>query len=307
MERIWSFWSKEKFKLSSFSKSFMIYFKDSCDSRFGLIEYRSKKRGSYLCSPVYSPLEIIVNAHGKKNFRGKKEMLVIYEEDDKKSISPIEFEVIEGDCTEMLFLNDNNENDYYILNPIRDKLVIRFLIGLYLTDFIDADIKHDNHISSFLLSFAEDMKHGLDAHDNKDKLRLARETYRYVLRMPTIPYRPKSEKIKTPTKAVESKTAHDICVCKSEIFVDICRLLGIPAREQAAEYYEETDIKEYARAKKEPKEIKLHSFCAFYADCWRLADPTLGGFNTTFNLRGYYREIFSAKGFDRVVVEARKL
>ncbi|MBS3150798.1 hypothetical protein J4443_00250 [Candidatus Woesearchaeota archaeon] len=285
----------------------MIHFKDSCDKKFGLIEYRSKKHGSYLYSPVYSPLELIVSARGKKNFRGKKQMLVVYEEEDKESISPIEFEVIDGDCTEIIPVKDDCENELYIINPRNDGVVVRFLIGLYLTDFNSSDIEHDNHMSGFLLSFAENIRNGIGARDEKDRLRLAREAYRYVSRMPTIPYKQKTGKVRTPTKSIESGTAHDICVCKSEIFKDLCKLLGIPAREQAAEYYSEGDIREYSKTKKESRKEQLHSFCAFYTDQWRLADPTLGGFNSTFRVKEYYREIFSAKGFDKIAVEARRL
>lgn len=286
----------------------MIHFKDSCDEKFGLIEYMSKTHGSYLCSPVYSPLELVVSARGKKNFGGKREMLVVYEDDDKESISPIEFEVIDGDCTEIIYVEDYKENDLYIINPrSNDEVVVRFLIGLYLTDFSDSDIEHDNHMSGFLLSFAENMRHGMNMHDDKDKMGLAREVYRYVRRMPIIGYRQKTEKIRTPSKSIESGTAHNICVCKSEIFKDLCRLLDIPAREQVTEYYNEQEVKEYSKTKKESRKERLHSFCAFYTDKWCLADPTLGGFNSTFRVKEYYREIFSAKGFDKIAVEARRL
>jgi len=285
----------------------MINFIDSCNKKFGLIEYRSKKHGSYLYSPVYSPLEIIVSARGKQGFRGKKEMLVVYEDEDKESISPFEFEVIRGDCAEIIPVKDDYENELYIINPRNDNVVVKFLIGLYLTDFSDSDIEHDNHMSSFLLSFAENIRNGIGARDEKDRLRLAREVYRYVSRMPTIPYKQKIGKVRTPSKSIESGTAHNICICKSEIFKDLCRLLDIPAREQITEHYNEQDVREYSKTKKESRKEQLHSFCAFYTDKWCLADPTLGGFNSTFRVKEYYREIFSAKGFDKIAVEARRL
>ena len=292
----------------------MIHFVNSCDKKFGLIEYRSRRNGSYVFSPVYSPLEIIVSAHEKQGFRGKKEMHVIYEKEDNELISPIEFEMFRGDCTEIMWTEESNRNniyqlhDTYLLNPdSKGNVVVKFLLGLQLIDYKDSDINHDNHMSGSLLSFAENLLHGTTMSDEEDKLKLAREAYHYVHRMPTSPYKPKTDKIRTPTKSIESGKAHDICVCKSEIFKDLCKLLGIPAREQITEHYAEEDIKEYSKTKREPKKNTLHSFCAFYTDQWRLADPTLGGFDRSFRIKQYYREIFSAKGFEKITVEARKL
>ena len=286
----------------------MLRFVNSCDKKFGLIEYRSRRNGSYVFSPVYSPLEIIVSAREKQGFRGRKEMLVIYEKTDKELISPIEFRMLKGDCIERILVGEDDGYDAYILTPSSNgDVVVKFLLGLRSIDFKNSDVNHDNHMSGFLLSFAENLLHGTGIADGGNKLKLAREAYSYIHRMPTTPYKPKTEKVKTPTKAIESGKAHDICVCKSEIFKDLCKLLGIPAREQIAEHYIKEEIKEYSKTKREPRKNTLHSFCAFFADQWRLADPTLGGFDKSFRFKEYYGEIFLAKGFESIVVEARKL
>ena len=140
----------------------------------------------------------------------------------------------------------------------------------------------------------------------KNKFELARRAYQYVHKLPSSRTRA-SERIKTPRKVIKSNLSQDVCSCKSELFIDLCRVMGIPAREQELNYYTDEYREKYSNSNREPRMNCLHSYCAFYNRGWHFSDPTQGGFGKSFRVRNYYMQIFTAKGFDSLSVKAERL
>ena len=86
-----------------------------------------------------------------------------------------------------------------------------------------------------------------------------------------------------PREVIERGYARK-CLCKSNLFVALCRASGIPAREQGGVYLKKY---EQRRRRKLPRE-SYHSWAVFHYKRWRLVDPTQIGFDDSFMTPNYF-------------------
>lgn len=274
---------------------------DGSARRLGLIGYKDSRLGNIVYAPIHEPLEVVLEGNCSKLSHKKREVDIILDECDRKSVSPLEFKVVKGKEIGIFVIDGNEDFDEYTLTDSNGEIKIEFIVGCHIRGYDKSDLNLDNHTSVELLSKARELAYG-----TRNKFGLAKKVFEYVYELPYVKKKA-FEGIKTPHQVIKSNLSQDVCLCNSEIFIDLCRVLGIPAREQASDYYEDEERKEYSRLTSEPRKKHLHSYCAFYNRGWHLADPTKGGFDKTFRIGNYYREIFSFRGFDSVKVTAKRL
>jgi len=122
---------------------------------------------------------------------------------------------------------------------------------------------------------------------------------------------PSSEKLvgpakpMTPAQVIKSNKARK-CVCRAELFKDLCIASGISARELSGEVYGDNLILKYQNQKRRPTHGRGHAFATFYDNGWHLADPTLGGFGSSFRALNYYEKVVAAIGMESIDAAVRK-
>lgn len=274
---------------------------DNNARRLGFIEYWSRRFGSIVYAPTHIPLRINLEGSCNNSSRKKRELEIIDNKDDQRSINPLEFKVLTGEEVRMLIIGNKPIYDDYVITDSYGEIRMEFIVGCHIQDYEPPDLALDRHMSEALLLKAEEIGHGA-----KSKFELARRAYQYIHRLP-FDKACASERIKTPRIVIKSNLSQDVCLCKSELFVDLCKVMDIPAREQGLDYYTDEQIRKYSRSDREPRKNNAHSYCAFYNRGWHLADPIWGGFGRSFRFRNYYRQIFTAKGFDSLSVKAERL
>jgi transglutaminase-like putative cysteine protease len=171
------------------------------------------------------------------------------------------------------------------------------------SEFKDKDLAKDVHIGKIVKEKAKSIvSEGNSAYEN------AQQIYDYVF---SIPFTGEkfvgkfSGKPRTPTHVVRSHRAKK-CLCKAELFKDLCIASGIPARTLHAEYFSEEDIKKYQNSERIPNKNHSHAIGAFYYNGWCLADPTLGGLDHSFRAQNYYDKIITANGIETLQVSIRE-
>ncbi len=250
-----------------------------------LIRYESKENGIRVYGPLYTSLEIRVNGCCNGNSLRRREVEIGSSKESvvKARLVDLTSGVVVGNPHRWFDLG-------YKIKPNSDgKVNGRFDFGFI--DYFDGSDLASDYFSKIVRRKADEIANGVT-----NKYELAHKIYEYVY---NIPFTGENElvKSKTPRMVILSNKARK-CICKAKLFVDICRVLGIPARSQRLEHYCDEQIERYVKSKKKSSENNDHQFAAFFYDGWRLVDPSLGGFDSDFAFKNYYEILVYARGMD---------
>ncbi|NTV23557.1 MAG: transglutaminase domain-containing protein [Nanoarchaeota archaeon] len=264
-----------------------------------LIRYESHCFGTWVFLPIYSESSFILEVTAKACGSKKKQKEIDLSLDME---TPLDLELLaNSDCDHVSGPAIDGDKGYvFSLRTSEDFYAkIRFQLSGKLQE---GDLEEDMHIGKIVRSRSSALTNeSCPSYEN------AYNIYQYVLGIPfskELPYY--MPKPNTPAQTIRSNIAKK-CVCKAELFKDLCIASGIPSRAVSAEYYSDTDISRYELQRNKPKKNHSHQLCAFYEGTWHLADPTLGGFGENFQSRNYYDRVVSARGVEsidvRVMVE----
>jgi hypothetical protein len=260
-----------------------------------LLRYESKGEGIRVYGPIYIPLEVLIEASFDTVSKRRKEMRMYVEKDAIVLPKIID---IDGEIEFIYNIYDRE----YLFKPNR-KGKIRAKINFEPTnEYSEEDLLWDNHIGDIVKRVTDNLvSHIINIKD------VAYKIYEYINRIPFTNERIRGpSKPRTPTQVIKSNRARK-CVCKAELFKDMCRVLGIPARDLSAEHYRDQDIERYAQRDKKYGFNRSHAFCAFYDNGWHLVDPTMGGFGAEFKVQNYYDRLIAVEGTYDVKVTAKEL
>jgi len=262
-----------------------------------LLRFQSKEQGIRVDGPVYIALEVMIDANYDATNHRKKELQINVDND-----AVVWPHFVDLDDRVKVEHKKHLDSQQYILTPNK-KGKIRAKVNFEPTyEFSEEDLLWDSHIGSIVKKRSYTLVSPYIAIQD-----IARKVYDYIRRIPFT-----NEKIymltkpRTPTQVITSNRARK-CVCKAELFKDMLRVFGIPARMLFGEYYDETSIPKYSSHLTRPTHMHGHAFCAFYDHGWNLADPTLGGFASEFKIPNYYDHLVTTQGTSDVKISAKEL
>ena len=259
----------------------------------------NKETGAWIFLPIYSEKNYILDIHAKAidSKRKRKEVEISVEKS-----SPLELEVLSSDGSDGFSSLDADYclNKGYVFNPYPSSdfhASIRF--SLSETHNL-GDLEEDEHIGEIV----RDKLHSL-VNNEDSPYENAHKIYDYVLKIPSTceklvgPTKPR-----TPAQVIKTNKARK-CVCRVELFKDLCIASGIPARSLGGEYYTNKLILKYQNQRKRPTHRRGHAFASFYDNSWHFVDPTLEGFDSEFKVKNYYDKIVTANGIESIDIAVR--
>ncbi|AJF61070.1 hypothetical protein QT06_C0001G0225 [archaeon GW2011_AR15] len=258
----------------------------------------NKEYGTWVFLPLYSEKDWILDIHAKATGSKRKRREV---EISLEKSSPLELEILSAEGSGFSVLDADSFRKGYVFNPFPSSdfyASIRFSLS---GDYGPEDLGEDGHIGKSVRDKSTSL---VDKDDSPYEN--ARRIYDYVFGIPSTgeklvgPAKPM-----TPAQVIKSNKARK-CVCRAELFKDLCIASGISARELSGEVYGDNLILKYQNQKRRPTHGRGHAFATFYDNGWHLADPTLGGFGSSFRALNYYEKVVAAIGMESIDAAVRK-
>jgi len=257
--------------------------------------FESKDQGVRIHVPLYLPQKIAINATFDNSSRREKNIEFFVDSD-----SIIKPRLIEWDKDLVINPRKSYLSEGHILKPNSKGQVNAIIILKKINYYSENDLYLDEHIDYIVKEKAEELG---DKANNKYEI--AKIICDYVNKIKFEKGKTK-EKYKAPSDVIKSNKANK-CVCKAELFKDLCRILRIPARRLGVEFYDNKNIDRLSKPGARKNMAPGHAYNAFFYDCWHLVDPTGGEFDDKFKIKNYYNLLIFAKGMDSFDVNVREI